>query len=577
MKQTNGFFPTLREAPKDAEAISHVLMVRAGLMRQLASGLYIYLPLGWQALRKIEAIVREEMDRAGSIEVLMPSMQPDTLWKESGRWEVMGPEMMRLQDRNERQFVLGPTHEEVITSLVAGEIRSYRDLPKNFYQIQTKFRDEVRPRFGVVRAREFIMKDAYSFDCDEEGAHRSYQAMYDAYRRIFERCGLTAYPVEADTGVMGGSHSHEFMIPAEIGESEVVSSDKGNYSANRELAECLPPASEPDRAGVPALETVHTPNARTIEEVTALLKTKPEQMIKTLIVTVSDKPYVLLIRGDHALNEVKAAKVLGGPVEMASPDVVQQVSGAPLGFAGPVGLKGVDIYADHAIQSIQDGVTGANQEDYHHINVALGRDYSVDHWADLRLAEPGDPSPLGDGGVLSCRSGIEVGHVFVLGTKYSESLGAYYNDEAGQQKPMIMGSYGIGVSRTLAACIEEHHDESGIIWPVSVAPFHVHILNLSPKKEAVNEAAESLYQRLQEAGLDVLLDDRDERPGVKFKDADLLGLPYRIVVGEKSLNEGFVEFTKRSDLAKEKLTPEACLDAIHRHYVEEMQALDPGH
>lgn len=573
MKQSLGFFPTLREAPKDAEAISHILMTRAGLVRQLAAGLYIYLPLGWRALRKIEQIVREEMDAAGAIEVLMPSMQPDTLWKQSGRWDVMGPELMRLHDRNERSFVLGPTHEEVITHLAANEIRSYRDLPKNLYQIQTKFRDEVRPRFGVVRAREFIMKDAYSFDRDEEGAARSYQAMYDAYSRIFKRCGLSAFAVQADTGVMGGKHSHEFMVPAEIGESEIAASDKGNYVSTRDLVACPPPESEPDRGGVPAVEEAHTPGMGSVEEVAAFLKTTPAEMIKTLIVTVDGQASALLLRGDHTLNEIKATKTLGGPVEMASPEVIEKVTGAPVGFAGPVGLSGVKIWADHAIKSVAGGTTGANKKDYHYRNVALGRDFQVDEWADLRLAEEGDLSPLGDGGTLKLGTGIEVGHVFVLGTKYSEALQAHFNDVDGQKKPMVMGCYGIGVSRTLAAVIECCNDANGIVWPASVAPYHVHLLNLSPKNDEVNQAAEALYARLQEAGLDVLMDDRDERPGVKFKDADLLGLPYRIVVGEKSLKEGNVEFVLRRDGDKLLLPPDACAEKVIEHYRVDMAGL----
>ena len=501
-------------------------------------------------------------------------MQPDSLWKDSGRYEVMGPEMMRLRDRNDREFVLGPTHEEVITSLAANEIRSYRDLPKNLYQIQTKFRDEIRPRFGIVRAREFIMKDAYSFDCNEAGAEKSYQAMYNAYARLFHRCGLSAVAVEADTGVMGGSHSHEFMVPADIGESEIVSCGQCDYRANRELTECATPdAAAFDSA--PAMEEVHTPGQSTIEDVSAFLKTTPCNMIKTMIFTSEDGPFVVLLRGDHTVNEIKVAKALGKQVELAEPGVIEKVTGAPVGFAGPVGLKGVKIYADHSIKTIGAGVTGANKGDYHVQNVALDRDYSVDVWADLRLANPDDCCPKCSQGKLSMAMGIEVGHVFILGTKYSEALQAQFTDEDGSRKPMVMGCYGIGVSRTLAAVIEENADDNGIIWPVSTAPYHVHILNLSPKNETVTQAADDLEQQLIEAGFEVLVDDRNERPGVKFKDSDLMGLPFRIVVGEKSLNNGQVEFVQRSMLEKELIAPGQVVAHIQTLYKQEMDRLRP--
>lgn len=576
MKQSAGFFPTLREAPKEAEAKSHILMMRAGLIRQLAAGLYNYLPLGWRAMRKVEQIVREEMDNAGAIEVLMPTLQPDTLWKESGRWEVMGPELMRLSDRNEREFVLGPTHEEVFTSLVANEIRSYRDLPKNLYQIQTKFRDEIRPRFGVVRAREFIMKDAYSFDVDQESAARSYQSMYDAYYKIFFRCGLKSVPVEADTGAMGGKHSHEFMIPAAIGEAEIVTCSQCDYKANRELTESLIPAETAADRSAPAMEEIHTPDQRTIEEVAQFLKITPQQMIKTMIFTCGEEPFVVLIRGDQNLNEIKLGHVLGGKVEMATPEVIQKVTGAPVGFAGPQGLKGVKIYADHSIKTIAAGVTGANKKDYHVKNVVLDRDFKVAEWGDFRFVEQGDACPKCKSGKLSVSSGIEVGHVFILGTKYSQAFNAYYTDEKGERKLMVMGCYGIGVSRTLAAVLEEHSDENGIIWPVSVAPYHVHILKLSNKSDEVNRVADELYDSLMKAGFEVLLDDRDERPGSKFIDADLVGLPYRIVIGEKSLKEGQIEFVLRRTLEKEKIAPDACIQRIKEQYQKDMAALTPG-
>ncbi len=573
MKQSQGFFPTLREIPKEAEAKSHILMQRAGLIRQLAAGLYTYLPFGWRALRKVEQIVREEMDRAGAIEVLMPTLQPDTLWQTSGRWDDMGPELMRLKDRADRMFVLGPTHEEVITKLVANEIRSYRDLPKNIYQIQTKFRDEVRPRFGIVRAREFIMKDAYSFDVDDESAQRSYESMYDAYSKIFSRCGLTNIPVEADTGVMGGHLSHEFMVPADIGEAEVVTCSSCGYRANRELTESAPPPEIGSRGEIPPMEEVYTPNLKTVEEVADFLNTTPAQMIKTMIYVSDDKTYAVLLRGDHTVNEAKLAKVIGAGMQMADPETIQQVTSAPVGFAGPAGLNHIEILADHYVKTITQGVTGANKGDYHLKNVVLDRDYHVDRWGDFRCVDEGETCPKCGQNTLQITFGIEVGHVFILGTKYSKALDAYFTDEKGERKLMIMGCYGIGVSRTLAAVIEEHADDNGLIWPVSVAPYHVHILNLSLKNEEVTSTAENLYDTLRQKGYEVLLDDRDERPGSKFKDADLLGLPYRIVVGEKSLKEGNVEFVVRKTLEKQLLPPEQCLATIDKLFQEESDKL----
>ncbi|MEW6235893.1 MAG: proline--tRNA ligase [Candidatus Omnitrophota bacterium] len=574
MRQSTGFFPTLREIPKEAEAKSHILMLRAGLIRQLAAGLYTYLPLGWRALRKIEQIVREEMDAAGALEVLMPTLQPDVLWQTSGRWDAMGPELMRLKDRADRQFVLGPTHEEVITNLVAGELRSYRDLPKNLYQIQTKFRDEVRPRFGVVRAREFIMKDAYSFDVDEEGARRSYQLMFDAYTRIFTRCGLTIMPVEADTGVMGGNRSHEFMVPAAIGEAEIVSCGQCGYRANRELTESALPEAVEIKTDVPPMEEVHTPNMKTVEEVAAFLQTEPAQMIKTMIYVCEGKPFVVLLRGDHSVNEAKLTHALGGPIEMASPEVIFEVTKAPVGFAGPAGLDGVEILADRFVKTIPVAASGANKKDAHVRNLVLDRDYQVSRWGDFRSVDETDACPQCGACAFTMTNGIEVGQVFILGTKYSESLQAHFTDESGQRKPMIMGCYGIGVSRTLAAAIEENADDKGIIWPVSIAPYHVHLLNLSPQNEQTSAAAEELYRALQSKGFDVLLDDRDERPGIKFKDADLLGLPYRIVVGEKSLKEGMVEFLLRRTLVAQKTPPETCAELIQQHYEEDIARLN---
>ncbi len=576
MKQSAGFFPTLREAPKEAEAKSHILMMRAGLVRQLAAGLYIYLPMGWQALRKISDIVREEMNEAGAIEIHMPTLQPESIWKESGRWDIMGPELMRLADRNSREFVLGPTHEEVVTSLIAGEIRSYRDLPKNLYQIQTKFRDEIRPRFGIVRAREFIMKDAYSFDVDNDGAAKSYQSMYNAYSRLFHRCGLTTVPVEADTGVMGGQHSHEFMVPADIGEAELVICSECDYKANRELTEAPIPQEIKADESAPAIEEVHTPKLKTVEEVAKFLKTTPEQMIKTMVYVCNDEPFVVLIRGDQTLNEIKLTNAMGAQVELASEEIIKKVTGAPVGFAGPHGLKDIKIYADHTIKTIASGITGANKGDYHVRNVVAGRDFTVDQWHDFRFVEEGDICPKCGKPSLKLSFGIEVGHVFILGTKYSEALQAYYTDVNSARKPMVMGCYGIGVSRTLAAVLEEHADDNGIVWPVSVAPFHVHILKLSNKSDEVNKVSEELYQSLKNEGFDVLMDDRDERPGSKFKDSDLLGLPYRVVVGERSLKEGKLEFVLRKTLEKEMINIDDCITRIKDQYAKDKADLIPA-
>jgi len=459
---------------------------------------------------------------------------------------------------------------------VAGELRSYRDLPKNLYQIQTKFRDEVRPRFGVVRAREFVMKDGYSFDVDEAGAARSYRLMYDAYKRTFQRCGLTTIPVEADTGVMGGSLSHEFMVPAEIGEAEIVSCSHCDYRANRELTESTLPTTTATGDGVPPVEKVHTPDLRTVEEVAQFLKITPDRMIKTMIYTAEGKPYVILLRGDHTVNEAKVARAVGAPIEMASEEMIYNVTKAPVGFAGPMGLTGVEIWADHYVKTIAAGVTGANLKDYHIRSVALGRDYSVQRWADFRSVDEGETCPKCNQGTLSIRFGIEVGHVFVLGTKYSRALQAYYTDEAGQRKPMIMGCYGIGVSRAMAAVIEEHADENGIVWPVSVAPYQVHILNLSPKNEAVNSLSEQLHHTFQQQGFDVLMDDRDERPGIKFKDADLMGFPYRVVVGEKNLKEGKVELVLRKRLETHKITADECVKKAQELFAQELAELNAG-
>ena len=553
MRTSQFLIPTLREDPGEAETVSHRLMLRAGLIRKVAAGIYTYLPLGLRVIRKVEQIIREEMNRAGAQELLMPVASPAELWKETGRWNFYGKELVRFKDRHERDFCLGPTHEEVITDLFRREVRSYRQLPMNFYQIQTKFRDEIRPRFGLMRGREFIMKDAYSFDRDEAGARVSYQKMYDAYCRIFTRCGLRFRPVEADTGLIGGTSSHEFMVLAETGEETIVYSDAGTYAANVERAEVLPPA-EIDNSPLRLLQAVSTPGCCTVEDVTAFLKITPQHLVKTLLYSTGKETVAVLVRGDHEANEIKIKRVLGVPdLELANAATVERVTGAPVGFAGPVGLRDVRVVADHAIKAMRNFVVGGNQADTHYLNANWNRDFSVVQFADLRNARPGDSSPRKDG-ILKATRGIEVGHVFMLGTKYSEAMHAAYLDPQGQETFAVMGCYGIGVGRTAAAAIEQNHDDKGIIWPFPIAPFHVHLLTVS-QSASTTEAATHLYQELTDAGFEVLWDDRDERAGVKFNDADLLGAPFQIVIGDKGLTEGLVELKSRKDGVKVKLPP----------------------
>jgi prolyl-tRNA synthetase len=553
MRTTQMLIPTLRDDPGEAETVSHRLMLRAGMIRKVAAGIYTYLPLGLRVLRKVEAIIREEMNRAGAQELLMPIASPAELWRETGRWDFYGKELFRFKDRHERDFCLGPTHEEVITDLIRREVRSYRQLPLNCYQIQTKFRDEIRPRFGLMRGREFIMKDAYSFDKDEEGAKLSYQKMYDAYQRIFTRCGLTFRAVEADTGLIGGSSSHEFMVLAETGEETIVYADGGTYAANVERAEVLPPAEASAEAQRP-LRKVATPGARTVAEVCALLKVAPQQLVKTLLYKTQQEIVAVLVRGDHEANEVKLKKLLGvTDLELADPDIVAKTTGAPVGFAGPVGLKNVRILADQAVAVMRNVVVGGNEADHHYVDANKDRDFSIVQVADLRNALVGDASPRGDGR-LKVAKGIEVGHVFMLGTKYSQAMGAAFLDPQGQERLAVMGCYGIGVSRTAAAAIEQNHDAKGIIWPVPIAPFHVHLLPLS-QSAAVQEQAKALYDQLGQAGIEVLWDDRDERAGVKFNDADLIGAPFHLVIGDKGLAQGQVELKTRRTGAVTKLPP----------------------
>jgi prolyl-tRNA synthetase len=554
MKSSQLLIPTLRDDPGEAETVSHRLMLRAGLIRKVAAGIYTYLPLGLRVIRKIEQIIREEMNRAGAQELLMPIASPAELWKETARWDYYGKELLRFKDRHERDFCLGPTHEEVITDLFRREVRSYRQLPLNFYQIQTKFRDEIRPRFGLMRGREFIMKDAYSFDVDEAGAKISYQKMYDAYTRIFTRCGLTFRAVEADTGLIGGDVSHEFMVLADTGEATVAYSDQGSYAANLERAEVLSP-TDMDAASLMPLTPVSTPQRRTVEEVTAFLQITPRQLVKTLLYRAGDETVAVLIRGDHEVNEVKLARLLKvTDAVLADPETVQHVTGAPPGFAGPVGLLHIRILADHAIKGMKNVVIGANKSDTHYQNANLDRDFTAEQFADLRNAQAGDPSPRGTG-VLTLAKGIEVGQVFLLGTKYSHKMNATVLDDQGKERLALMGCYGIGVGRTAAAAIEQHHDEKGIIWPFPIAPFHVHLLTVS-QSQKTTEAAARLYTDLMGAGFEVLWDDRADRAGVKFNDADLIGAPFQIVIGDKGLADGIVEVKIRRSGIKSRIAPD---------------------
>lgn len=561
MRFSSYFIPTVKEDPSDAEIISHKLMVRAGMIRKLAAGIYNYLPLGLRSIRKVENIVREEMNRAGAIELLMPAVLPAEPWIESARWDYYGKELLRFKDRAERDFCLGPTHEEIITDIVRKEIRSYKQLPVNFYQIQTKFRDEIRPRFGIMRAREFIMKDAYSFDVSDEKADRSYQAMYDAYVRIFERCGLEFSVVAADSGNIGGSFSHEFMVTADTGEDVIMSSTEADYSANLELAKIG--VSEDEREGLRTtlgleeISEVHTPGLKTVEDVAQLLKVKPEKLIKTLIVRTEAGPVVSLVRGDAELSLTKLRNFLGCDVaELADPQTISEVSGGPLGFSGPVGLKrkNVKVVADKSVRNIKNAVTGANKADYHITGVNPGRDFEADFYTDIRVAREGDQCPVSEKGVLRASRGIEVGHIFKLGTKYSEALGAVYVDESGTEKPLIMGCYGIGIGRTVAAAIEQNNDEYGIKFPVPLAPFEVSVLPINTKQQDVKEAAEKIYIELLDTGADVLIDDRVETAGVKFKDSDLMGIPVQITVGRRNLQEDTVEIKNRNSGKRTRVT-----------------------
>lgn len=553
MKASRFFIGTLKEAPADAEIVSHKLMVRAGMIRRIAGGIYNYLPIGLRSIRKVEAIVREEMNRAGAIELLMPAVQPAELWEESGRWEQYGPELLRFKDRKDNEFVIGPTHEEVITDIARNQIRSYRQMPVNFYQIQTKFRDEIRPRFGVMRGREFIMKDAYSFDKDAEGLGESYRKMYDAYVRIFSRLGLEFRPVAADSGSIGGNFSHEFHVIADTGEDAIAYCPTSDFAANIEAAEALPLIAE-RAAAAETMQKVATPGKAKCEAVAELMGIPLARTIKSIVLATDNEGaeptiWLLMLRGDHDLNEVKASKLPGlKNYRFATEQEIVEWFGTPPGYLGPIGTKKpVKVIADRTVANMSDFVVGANEADYHIAGVNWGRDLPEPEVADLRNVQKGDPSPDGKGELDICR-GIEVGHVFQLGTKYSEAMGATFIDEAGKPQPMLMGCYGIGVTRILGAAIEQNFDDRGIIWPESIAPFEVVLCPMGyDRSEAVREAADKLYAELSAAGIDVILDDRGERPGVMFADWELIGVPHRLVIGDRGLKEGKIEYQGRRD------------------------------
>ena len=543
MKQSMTFIPTLREIPADAEVKSHQLLLKAGFMRQNASGVYSFLPLGKRVLQKVENIVREEMDGADAVELLMPALQQAELWQESGRWYTYGPELMRLRDRNDREFALGATHEEVITSLVRDEVKSYKKLPLTMYQIQTKFRDEKRPRFGLLRGREFIMKDAYSFHSSKESLDDVYQKLFQAYSNVFSRCGLNFRAVIADSGAMGGKDTHEFMVLSDIGEDTIAYSDTSNYAANIEMAPVVMEYTRSSEA-LKEMDKVKTENQKTIEEVAGYLEVSHENLIKSLLFKVDEQYVLVLVRGDHEVNDVKLKNLLeAGSVELASAEETKIVLSCPVGSLGPVGVTQVRIVADHAVEAVVNGVCGANEEHYHFINVNPGRDFNVEQYADLRFIKEGDPSPDGSGTIVFAK-GIEVGHVFKLGTRYSEAMNATYLDENGKSQPMIMGCYGIGVSRTVAAVAEQYNDENGLVWPANIAPYQLHLIAVNMKDETQAQLANELYKELQGERFEILFDDRQERPGVKFADSDLIGLPLRITVGKKA-SEGIVEVKVR--------------------------------
>lgn len=566
MRMSQLVAPTLREDPSEAEVISHKLLLRAGFIRKLAAGVYTYLPLGFRVLNKVANIVREEMNRAGAQEVFMPVLLPAELWKETGRWDMYGKELFRISDRHERDFCLGPTHEEVITDLVRSSVRSYRNLPVNLYQIQTKFRDEIRPRFGLMRGREFMMKDAYSFHTSEEDLEKEYQNMYKTYCRIFERMGLKYRVVEADSGLIGGGFSQEFMVLADTGEEEIFYCEKCDYAASRESAGVGEYKVQSPKSKVAGqIKEINTPGAKTIEEVAGLLKASPDKMIKTLIYETESGPVAGLVRGDHALNEAKLKRVLGvEELKLASEKVIEKVTKAPLGFAGPVGLKGVKIVADTAVPLIEHGITGANKKDYHITNVGYGRDYKADLVGDIRYALHSDTCPKCGKGKFKVVRGIEVGHIFKLGTKYSDKMKCVYLDENNQEKSMIMGCYGMGIGRTAQAAIEQNNDKDGIIWPMPLSPFQVAVVPVNSSLKEQMETAQKIYDEGVKAGIEMILDDREQRVGVKLKDIDLIGIPVKLIIG-RALKDGKVEIKLRKT-GEVKLVP---VDKV----IEEVKAL----
>ena len=567
MRLSKTLIPTLKEAPAEAEIPSHILMVRGGYLRKVAAGVYSFLPIGWRVIQKISRIIREEMNRAGAQEVFLPAVIPGELWQESGRWDQYGEQLLRFKDRKGADFVIGPTHEEVIVDLVRGDVRSYRQLPLNLYQIQTKFRDELRARAGLMRGREFIMKDAYSFHATDEDAQREYQNMYDTYTRIFTRCGLAFRAVEADTGAIGGSISHEFQVLAETGEDALLACDSCTYAANVEEAKARPPVAAAPSAA--AIEKVATPGKRTIEEVTAFLGLKAADVVKTLIYLADGKPVAVLVRGDRNLNEIKCKRALGArELVLAVDKAVEDATAAPVGFAGPVSLA-IPIYCDLEVCALPSFVCGANAADAHYKNVVGKRDFSPTVCGDFRDAAVGDACTRCEKGRFIGYRGVEVGQVFFLGTKYSAPMKCNFLDGDGKEKPMIMGCYGIGVTRIAAAAIEQNHDKDGIVWPVAIAPFEVALVSLQVGDAQVTEVAERLYAELEKAGLEVLFDDRDERPGVKFKDADLIGLPYRIAVGKKGVAEGVVELKARRSPEVLKVKVEDVVRAVSEKVLAE--------
>ncbi|PIE59755.1 MAG: proline--tRNA ligase [Desulfobulbus propionicus] len=561
MRYSHLLLPTIKETPADAEVVSHQLLLRGGFIRKLTSGVYTYLPLGLMVLRKVSDIVRQEMNRAGAQEILMSMVQPGDLWQESGRWQHYGPELLRFHDRHGRDYCLGPTHEEVVTDIARRELHSYKQLPVNLYQVQTKFRDEIRPRFGLMRGREFVMKDAYSFDMDDEGAELSYQKMWDAYHRIFQRCGLEFRAVEADSGSIGGSYSHEFMVLADNGEDTLVICEECSYAANVETAAVKQGSGIESKLDQPALEKVATPGARKVERVAEVLQVRPADIVKTMLYAADDEIVAALVRGDREVQSAKLKNLLGAAVvePLAEEDVWSQTR-LPAGYLGPVGLD-IRIVADQEVMQMTGCVTGANEKGHHFLSVVPGRDFTPDVAGDLRQITSDDCCPQCSG-KLRLTEGIEVGHIFKLGTKYSRSMEAFFQDQEGKEHPFIMGCYGIGVSRVVAAAIEQNHDEDGIIFPLSLAPFQVIILNLGPKNEKITHAAEDLYARLLENGCDVLYDDRDERPGTKFKDADLLGIPVRVTIGRTFEQQGEVELRFRRTGATENVAWDAALEHI---------------